>query len=79
MLITYASGFSISFILFIAVNYLFPPSNIGMVDDMDVFGAFTENECRRMGLAPHPVTSTISASVEDSVEKLPIDSVEKKA
>ena len=73
------SGFFISFFLFIAVNYVFPPSNIGLVDDTDVFGAFTEDECRRMGIAPHPAPSATFTSAEDSVEKIHIVSDGEKA
>ncbi len=64
-------GFFISFFLFILVNYIFPPSNLGDMDDTDVFGALTGDECRRMGVAPR---ADGALSLEDSsVEKLPIE------
>ncbi|KAF8996094.1 hypothetical protein BDZ89DRAFT_1084353 [Hymenopellis radicata] len=69
-------GFFISFFLFILVNYIFPPSNLGDVDDTDVFGAFTEDECRRMGIASQ--ADGALTSEDSSVEKLPIDAVGAK-
>ncbi|KAI0031376.1 permease for cytosine/purines, uracil, thiamine, allantoin-domain-containing protein [Vararia minispora EC-137] len=69
-------GFLIAFAIFILLNVLFPPSNLSVVDDTDVYGTFTPDEARRMGLA----AASSSASVVDekgsdgtSVEKIPVN------
>ncbi len=41
------------------------------MDDTDVFGALTDDECRRMGVAPQ--ADGALSSEDSSVEKLPIE------
>lgn len=43
-------GFTISFVAHYALNRLFPPPGLGLVDDMDYFGSFTEAEATKLGM-----------------------------
>ncbi len=62
----YHKGFGISFILFYIVNTIFPPGNLGEIDEADYFGTFTPAEARKLGIVPHVTGSVVSdtASVE---------------
>ncbi|KAF4503029.1 C2H2 zinc finger [Fusarium agapanthi] len=41
-------GFAISFTAHYVINRVFPPAGLGLVDDMDYFGSFTEAEAIRL-------------------------------
>ncbi|KAH7204754.1 NCS1 nucleoside transporter [Fusarium oxysporum] len=41
-------GFAISFAAHYAINRVFPPPGLGLVDDMDYFGSFTEAEAIKL-------------------------------
>ncbi|THH15147.1 hypothetical protein EW146_g5285 [Bondarzewia mesenterica] len=71
--ISFFLGFSISFIIFIALNFLFPVAGLGEIDDVDYFGAFTDKECKRLGIAP---LSPSAASDSTSEEKVQVVNVE---
>ncbi|EWG41229.1 hypothetical protein FVEG_03375 [Fusarium verticillioides 7600] len=43
-------GFAISFTVHYAINRVFPPTGLGLVDDMDYFGSFTEAEALKLGM-----------------------------
>ncbi|RKK94995.1 hypothetical protein BFJ68_g14979 [Fusarium oxysporum] len=43
-------GFAISFAAHYAINRVFPPPGLGLVDDMDYFGSFTEAEAIKLGM-----------------------------
>ncbi|KAL1689819.1 permease for cytosine/purines, uracil, thiamine, allantoin-domain-containing protein [Schizophyllum commune] len=45
-------GFSISAILFYALNMLFPPPHLGEFDEIDLFGTFTPEEAKYIGVVP---------------------------
>ncbi|KAK0449149.1 permease for cytosine/purines, uracil, thiamine, allantoin-domain-containing protein [Armillaria borealis] len=60
-------GFGISFILFYIVNTIFPPGNLGEIDEADYFGTFTLAEARKLGIVPHATGSVVSVTA--SVEK----------
>lgn len=42
--LSFLIGYSIAFILYAAINKFFPPEGIGLVDEADEFGTFTEKE-----------------------------------
>ncbi|KAL5116926.1 hypothetical protein ACEQ8H_005143 [Pleosporales sp. CAS-2024a] len=65
-------GFFISGVIFYALNVLFPVENMDQVDEVDLYGAFTEAEARRLGMVPLE---------ESHLEGLPIrrDSKDKNA
>ena len=50
--LTLFSGFSISAILFYALNMLFPPPHLGEFDEIDLFGTFTPEEAKYIGVVP---------------------------
>ncbi|KAL0577979.1 hypothetical protein V5O48_004017 [Marasmius crinis-equi] len=68
--ISFFLGFFISFILFYAVNRIFPPTNVGQIDDTDTFGAFTPEEAKRLGVAPSESPSRVTAESGSLDEKL---------
>ncbi|KAI8165054.1 Transporter acIS [Colletotrichum sp. SAR 10_70] len=43
-------GFAISFLLHLAINTVWPPPEAGVIDEMDYYGTFTEEEARKMGV-----------------------------
>ncbi|KAE9582174.1 Transporter aclS [Colletotrichum fructicola] len=43
-------GFTISFLLHLAINTVWPPPEAGIIDEMDYYGTFTEEEARKMGV-----------------------------
>ncbi|KAK2012494.1 NCS1 nucleoside transporter [Colletotrichum eremochloae] len=43
-------GFTISFLLHLAINTMWPPPEAGIIDDVDYYGTFTESEARKMGV-----------------------------
>lgn len=45
-------GFFISATVFYALNRVFPVSDMGQIDDTDIYGTFTQAEARRAGVAP---------------------------
>lgn len=45
-------GFFISATVFYALNRVFPVSDMGQIDDTDIYGTFTLAEARRAGVAP---------------------------
>ncbi len=57
------------------MNVVFPVAGAGDIDAVDVFGTFTPEEARRLGVIP---LSFVSSDVDsDSVEKVPIGTEEK--
>lgn len=42
--LAYPLGFVVSFLAFYALNWLSPPPGLGVTDDFDVYGNFTEDE-----------------------------------
>ena len=46
-------GFTVSLLVHLAINRLFPPIGLGEKDDVDYYGTFTTAEAERVGLAPH--------------------------
>ena len=53
---------------------IFPPSNVGQIDDTDVFGTFTPDEARCMGVTA--VHSDENAPAAGSNEKVGVVSLE---
>ena len=51
-MLTLSLGFFISALVFYALNILFPVHNMDQIDDIDLYGTFTEAEARRIGVAP---------------------------
>lgn len=47
------TGLSISFVLFYAVNFVFPISGAGEFDRFDDWATFTPKEADKLGIAPH--------------------------
>lgn len=47
------TGFSISFVLFYAVNLVFPISGAGEFDPYDDWATFTPKEAAKLGIVPH--------------------------
>lgn len=45
-------GFLISAIIFYALNLLFPVQNMDEIDEVDIYGTFTDAEARRVGVTP---------------------------
>jgi hypothetical protein len=45
-------GFFISAAVFYGLNVIFPVANMDQMDAVDVYGTFTLNEARRIGVAP---------------------------
>ncbi|TEA10721.1 Transporter aclS [Colletotrichum sidae] len=43
-------GFAVSFLLHLAINAVWPPPEAGVIDDVDYYGTFTEEEARKMGV-----------------------------
>ncbi|KAF9266461.1 hypothetical protein L218DRAFT_857919 [Marasmius fiardii PR-910] len=68
--ISFFLGFFISFILFYVVNWIFPPDNLNQIDETDIFGAFTVDEAKLMGVTPAPLAE---ASSVDLAEKIGLD------
>lgn len=50
--LAYPLGFAIGFCCYWVVNKVFPPPGLGLVDEYDYFGTFTEDEARKMGVVP---------------------------
>lgn len=50
--LAYPLGFTVSFIIYVAINKVFPPPGLGEVDDMDYYGTFTPEEAAKLGTAP---------------------------
>lgn len=46
-------GFAISFVVHYAINKIWPPPGLGLMDDTDEYGTFTANEAAKIGI--HPV------------------------
>lgn len=44
-------GFVISFLVFYALNKIWPPPGMGEIDDFDEFGTFTPDEAARLGVS----------------------------
>jgi NCS1 family nucleobase:cation symporter-1 len=45
---------------------LSPPNNLGLMDDVDVFGTFTPEEAKRIGCAPFQSSAVTTASEPES-------------
>ncbi|KZL78670.1 NCS1 nucleoside transporter [Colletotrichum tofieldiae] len=45
-------GFTISFLLHLGINKVWPPPEAGMIDEVDYYGTFTDGEARKMGVLP---------------------------
>ena len=58
--------------VFYVVTVAFPVSGMGDIDDVDTFGTFTPDECKRMGIAPLH-SSAESGTTNRSLEKTQID------
>lgn len=43
-------GFFISAVVFYLLNIAFPVADMGQIDDVDVYGTFTDAEARRIGV-----------------------------
>jgi NCS1 family nucleobase:cation symporter-1 len=47
-------GFFISAVVFYALNVAFPPKDaMSQYDEFDIYGTFTSNEARRVGVVPN--------------------------
>lgn len=70
-------GFFSSFIVFYLTNLLFPVPGCGEMDDVDVYGTFTEAEAKKLGCAPLVIKtdSLGSASVDAEGKWDPSDKV----
>lgn len=62
--LAYPAGFVLSGLVYYVVNRIFPPVGLGIVDDLDSFGTFTEEEALRMG-----VKSRSNTSSKDQVDR----------
>jgi nucleobase:cation symporter-1, NCS1 family len=51
------SGFFSSFVTFCTLNVLFPVPGCGDTDEIDIYGTFTEEEARKMGVVHADVLS----------------------
>jgi NCS1 family nucleobase:cation symporter-1 len=45
-------GFVVSSSIYVALNFLFPPAGLGVVDEVDEFGTFTLDEGQKLGVLP---------------------------
>lgn len=45
-------GFAISFTVHYVLNQIWPPADLGIVDDADYFGTFEPDEALRLGISP---------------------------
>ena len=50
----------------------FPVAGMGDIDDVDTFGTFTPDECKRLGIAP-PESPAESGTADRSLEKTEMD------
>lgn len=50
--LTRVVGFFISGSVFYVLNLVYPVRDMGQMDDVDIYGTFTETEARRIGVAP---------------------------
>lgn len=57
-------GFFISGIIFYVLNYLFPVQNMDQIDEVDLYGTFTETEARRIGIIPFEENAVHGYAVE---------------
>ena len=46
------SGFFISATVFYLLNLAFPVPDMDQIDDLDIYGTFTDAEARRVGVVP---------------------------
>jgi NCS1 family nucleobase:cation symporter-1 len=58
--LSFPLGFVISATIFYGLNTFFPPEGLGEIDEFDMFGTFTEDEARRLGMAPSTIISVDS-------------------
>ncbi|KAI0312126.1 permease for cytosine/purines, uracil, thiamine, allantoin-domain-containing protein [Amylostereum chailletii] len=72
------TGFSISFLLFYALNLAFPPGNLDAMDGEDVYGTFTRKEAERMGVLPSADADADADADAASVEKISVGGDEKR-
>jgi NCS1 family nucleobase:cation symporter-1 len=57
--IAFILGFAISFLVYYALNAAFPPPGLGEVDSHDIFGTFTDEEGRALGISTTPSTENV--------------------
>lgn len=56
-------GFTVSFLVHLALNRIWPPVGLGDKDDIDYYGTFTTEEAVRLGVAPNsPIEGEDEAS-----------------
>ena len=58
--------------VFYVVTVAFPVVGMGDIDDVDTFGTFTPDECKRLGIAP-PESPAESGTADRSLEKTEMD------
>lgn len=68
-------GFFISAAVFYGLNVIFPIANMDQMDAVDVYGTFTLNEARRIGVAPlEENSSSLGTSIKtDLPEEIAVD------
>lgn len=63
-ILTLSKGFFISAIIFYVLNFLFPVQNMDQIDDVDLYGTFTEAEAHRIGVTPFEESTLHGYSVK---------------
>lgn len=62
-------GFFSSFVVFYLTNLLFPVPGCGEMDEVDVYGTFTEAEAKKLGCAPSVITADSSGNTSLDIEE----------
>lgn len=69
--LAYPLGFVVSFLAFYALNLLAPPPGLGVTDDFDVYGNFTEDEAaKRFDIGKAAVIESRSVEEPDRVPSM---------
>lgn len=62
--LAYVLGFAISFLVHIGLNRIWPVKGLGEIDEEDYYGTFTEEEARKMGMAPYLESDGVEERVD---------------
>ncbi|KAL1960483.1 hypothetical protein VTO42DRAFT_7782 [Malbranchea cinnamomea] len=62
--LAYPAGFAVSFVLYIALNKIFPPRGLGEFDAVDHFDTFTPGEAEKLGVIPSNAAETVGVPTQ---------------
>jgi NCS1 family nucleobase:cation symporter-1 len=53
--LAYIEGFALGFVVHYVLNYFFPVPGLGLIDEEDIYGTFSVEEAKNLGVIPHPM------------------------